>query len=114
MRELHFFLAPGLNYALVRYEFLIDGQPTQTVTGDDFREIVPTVWFPFEGVSDPHGRPSPKGGRMQPTRFQVTEAQANSGIPDSYFDIEFHEGDNVTDLRVGNGFRYVFGKAPEK
>jgi hypothetical protein len=105
-RLLRFWLAKEDNFALVRYESWVDEAKRLTCTTTELTEIAPGVWFPVAGVLDSHGR-----GEAQRLSFKVLQVEANQGLPDSLFEIEFPPGLPVFDVRFRPAVEYVWEEA---
>jgi len=92
-RALRLSLGDDLNYALVQYQAFKNDEKRITLTNTRFEEIAPGVWFPMKGFID-YGETT---ADSVPSTFTVTSVQANAGVPDELFSIDFKPGMTIFD-----------------
>lgn len=115
-RKLRFYLSQSHNYALLQYYSYRDGKILLSVHNTSLEEILPGVWFPIEGYTNPRGHMKNAEGEyyeMGTNIFRVLHVEANRGIDDSFFDIEFDPGVPVFDARLNPSNRTRLDRASD-
>jgi hypothetical protein len=109
---------PSLNYAVRRHDmFCSDGRTlVRQVICDDFRQIIPGVWYPQRIVADecpyPSGRPKDLLGKPLIRYTLVVENIHANDVPDAIFTPKIPPGTLISDGRFLKNTQPIVYKQP--